>query len=100
MFSTARMHFCTLQAMTMNEHALRVGRYVIRHPHRYARAIASAWRMNMPRILTGWLSSGEDARRQATLLKSGQAVDWDTLYRRIDAEINRARSVGEVNCSS
>ncbi len=81
-------------AMTMNEHALRVGRYVIRHPHRYSRAIARAWRMNMPRILTGWLPSGEDARRQATVLKSGQPVDWDAVYQRIDAEINRARSDG------
>jgi hypothetical protein len=81
-------------AMTMNEHALRVGRYVIRYPHRHSRPIAEAWRLNMPRILTGWLPSGEDARRQATVLKSGQAVDWDALYRRIDAEINRARSDG------
>ncbi len=80
--------------MTMNEHALRVGRYVIRHPHRYAWAIASAWRMNMPRILTGWLPAGADARRHATLLKRGQAVDWDAVYRTIDAEINRARADG------
>jgi hypothetical protein len=79
-------------AMTMNEHALRVGRYVIRHPHRYSSAIAGGWRVNMPRILTGWLPEGEDARRQATWLKSGQDVDWDAVYRTIDAEINRAHS--------
>jgi hypothetical protein len=78
----------------MNEHALRVGRYVIRHPHRHSVAIASAWRMNMPRILTGWLPTGEDARRQATLLKSGQPVDWDAVYRKIDAEINGSQSSG------
>jgi hypothetical protein len=76
--------------MTMNEHALRVGRYVIRYPHRYSPAIARGWRMNMPRILLGWLPAGEDARHQATALKRGQPVDWDAVYRQIDAELNRA----------
>lgn len=74
--------------MSMNEHALRVGRYVIRHPHRYSPIIAAAWRMNMPRMLTGWLPPGEEARRQATLLKTNQPVDWEAVYREIDAKIN------------
>ncbi len=75
--------------MTMNEHALRVGRYVIRHPHRYSTPIATGWRMNMPRMLTGWLPPGEDARRGATLLKTGQPVDWEAVYRQVDTDINR-----------
>jgi hypothetical protein len=81
-------------AMTMNEHALRVGRYVIRHPWRYSAAIAEGWRMNMPRILVGWLPAGETARRQATMLKRGQAVDWAAVYREIDAELNRTAQGG------
>jgi hypothetical protein len=81
-------------AMTMDEHALRVGRYVIRHPHRYSPAIACGWRVNMPRILTGWLPDGAEARRQATVLKSGQHVDWDAIYQTIDARINGATSEG------
>lgn len=81
--------------MTMNEHALRVGRYVMRHPHRYSQAIATAWRWNMPRILTGWLPDGAEARRWATLRKAGAAVDWEATYRAIDAQINaRADAAG------
>ncbi|MCX6046579.1 MAG: hypothetical protein NT075_15855 [Chloroflexi bacterium] len=76
--------------MTHNEHALRVGRYVIRHPHRYSNAIATGWRMNMPRIVTGWLPPGQDARRYATILKQEKIMDWDAVYRKIDAEINQA----------
>ncbi len=75
--------------MTMDEHALRVGRYVIRYPHRHSSVIAAGWRMNMPRILTGWLPDGAEARRMADLMKAGAAVDWDSIYRQIDAEINR-----------
>lgn len=75
-------------AMTMNEHALRVGRYVIRHPHRYSAAIAAAWGMTMPRVVTGWLPPGEEARRWATRLKNGDPVDWDAHFAAIDAEIN------------
>lgn len=74
--------------MTMNEHALRVGRYVIRHPHRHSAVVAEGWRLNMPRILVGWLPPGEDARRYANLRKAGVRLDWDAIYRAIDAEIN------------
>jgi hypothetical protein len=52
-------------------------------------AIASGWRMNMPRILTGWLPDGQAARRQATDVKSGTIRDWDGFYQQIDAEIKR-----------
>ncbi|MBI1297595.1 hypothetical protein GC175_21870 [bacterium] len=56
--------------MTMDEHALRVGRYVIRHPHRHSTVIAKGWRMNMPRILTSWLPDGAEARRMADEMKA------------------------------
>ena len=56
--------------MTPNEHALRVGRCVIRHPHRHSTVIAAGWRMNMPRILTGWLPDGAEARRLANEMKA------------------------------
>ncbi|HYF64892.1 MAG TPA: hypothetical protein VD886_18855 [Herpetosiphonaceae bacterium] len=76
-------------AMTMNEHALRVGRYVIRHPHRYSAATFAGWRMTMPRVAAGWLPDGAEARRWATRLKNGDPVDWDAHFAAIDAEINR-----------
>ena len=74
--------------MTMNEHALRVGRYVIRHPHRYSAATFAGWRMTMPRVVTGWLPDGAEARRWAPRLKAGDPVAWDALVAAIVAEIN------------
>ncbi|NJO81503.1 MAG: hypothetical protein HC828_01230 [Blastochloris sp.] len=78
-------------AMTANEHALRVGRYVMRHPHRYSRAVATGWRMNMPRLMAGWLPKGSDMRRTAKLLKDGHEIDCDAMYREIDANINQGK---------
>lgn len=55
----------------MDEHAIRVGRLVTRHPHRYSRAIATGWRLNLPMLLTGALPTTAEAQRLAAWLKGG-----------------------------
>ncbi len=56
---------------TMNEHALRVGRLVVRHPHRFSAAIVTGWRFGLAQLLTGDLPDGGQARRLANWLKAG-----------------------------
>lgn len=56
---------------TLNEHALRVGRLVTRHPHRFSAAIAAGWRLSLPQLLTGDVPDGGQARRLANWLKAG-----------------------------
>lgn len=36
-----------------NDHAFHVGRWVIRHPHRYTVSAVNGWRLSMPILLTG-----------------------------------------------
>ena len=45
----------------------------------------------MPRLITGWLPKGSDMRHTAKLLKDGHEIDWDAMYREIDADINRGK---------
>ncbi|TCP54451.1 hypothetical protein EV586_10469 [Tumebacillus sp. BK434] len=47
--------------MTGNEHALRVGRRVLRHPHRQKPGLVRAWKFSMPILLTGQVPSHEIA---------------------------------------
>lgn len=47
--------------MTYNEHALRVGRWVLRYPHRQKKNIVESWKFSMPILLTGKLPSNEQA---------------------------------------
>jgi hypothetical protein len=47
--------------MTYNEHALRVGRWVLRYPHRQKKNIVESWKFSMPIVLTGKLPSNEQA---------------------------------------
>lgn len=63
--------------MTMNEHALRVGRWIVRYPHRYSQNIVTGWSTALPRILTGWLPSTEEAQRGMARLRAGKAKAWD-----------------------
>lgn len=37
--------------MTGNEHALRVGRWILRYPHRYSNFVAKGWKNSMPLLL-------------------------------------------------
>lgn len=55
----------------MDEHALRVGRLVARHPHRYSEATATGWRFSLPMLLTGDLPTTAEAQRLAAWLKAG-----------------------------
>lgn len=55
----------------MNEHALRVARLVVRHPHRFSAAIVTGWRFALAQLLTGDLPDGGQARRLANWLKAG-----------------------------
>ncbi|MDX1995903.1 MAG: hypothetical protein SF029_26210 [bacterium] len=55
--------------MTLNEHALRVGRYVVRHPHRYSDFVNRGWRSNLPLILTGQLATVDQAQEMARLAR-------------------------------
>lgn len=57
---------------TPNEHALHVGRWILRFPHRNSAAIVTAWRMTMPHILTGWLPTTEEAQRGTALVREGR----------------------------
>lgn len=56
---------------TMNEHALRVGRWVARHPHRYSRITVAGWRSSLPLLLTGALPTTAMAQRINAWLKAG-----------------------------
>jgi hypothetical protein len=55
----------------MDEHAIRVGRLVARHPHRYSDAIATGWCFSLPLLLTGALPTTAEAQRLAAWLKGG-----------------------------
>ena len=56
---------------TMNEHAMRVARLVMRHPHRFSAAIVAGWRFGLAQLLTGDMADGGQARRLANWLKAG-----------------------------
>ena len=77
--------------MTGNEHALRIGRYILRYPHQHSAAILTAWRLTFPRLLTGWLPTTEDAQRGMALVKAGQTAAFEAAMRRVDEAINGAR---------
>ncbi len=58
-----------------NEHALRVGRWVTRHPHRYSAPIVAGWVLSLPFLLTGGVPTTAQAQRLAAWLKAGEAVE-------------------------
>lgn len=61
--------------MTMNEHALRVGRWILRYRHRHSNAIVIGWSLSMPAI-AHWLAT--DHRRSPTR----QSTDQQRSHRR------------------
>jgi uncharacterized protein (UPF0212 family) len=73
---------------TPNEHALHIGRWVLRYPERHSANAVAAWRLTLPRILTGWLPSNQEAQRAMAMIKAGQLEQVQMLIRRVDAEIN------------
>lgn len=47
--------------MTTNENALRVGRWILRYPHRHKDTVLNAWKLTLPIFLTGQLPSNNMA---------------------------------------
>jgi hypothetical protein len=79
---------------TANEHALHIGRWVLRYPHRNSANVVTGWSLNMPRLLTGWLPTTADAQRGMALIRAGRV---DELRRRmvdVDEAIRRAAEQG------
>jgi hypothetical protein len=56
---------------TRDEHALRVGRWVARHPHRYSAATVAGWRLSLPLLLVGQLPTTTEAQGLNAWLKAG-----------------------------
>ena len=79
---------CEFEA-TGNEHALHIGRWVLRYPQRHSPDAVAAWRLSMPRLLTGWLASTADAQRVMALIKAGRLAEVTELVRQLDLAINR-----------
>jgi hypothetical protein len=73
---------------TFNEHALHVGRMILRHPHRQSANIIAAWSRTMPRLLTGWLPSTADAQAFMALIKAGRLAEVDAELARLDQGIS------------
>lgn len=71
---------------TMNEHALRVGRLVARHPHRHSANTVAGWRLSLPLLLTGALPTTAEAQRINAWLKAGG----------IAASLERFRTFAEI----
>ncbi len=70
--------------VTGNEHALHVGRFVLRHPHRYPPNSVLGWRLNIPRLLTGWLPSTAEAQAASKLLKTGRMDEVKALLQQLE----------------
>ncbi len=74
---------------TGNEHALHIGRWVLRYPQHHPPKAVAAWRLSMPRLLTGWLPSTGDAQRVMALIKAGRMDEVNNLVCQLDKMINR-----------
>ena len=66
---------------TMNEHALRVGRWVMRHPHRHSATAVAGWRLSLPLLLAGALPTTAEAQRINAWLKAGGVAATLSGYR-------------------
>jgi hypothetical protein len=75
--------------VTRNEHALHVGRMILRHRHRQSANIVAAWQRTVPRLLTGWLPTTPEAQRMMALVKQGRLAEVDDKLRELDQLINR-----------
>lgn len=74
--------------VTYNEHALHVGRMILRHPHRQSANTIAAWSRTMPRLLTGWLPSTATAQHYMALIKAGRLHEVDAELAELDRAIN------------
>jgi uncharacterized protein (UPF0212 family) len=76
---------------TGNEHALHIGRWVLRYPHRHSQNAVTAWRMSIPRLLTGWLPSIKAAQQSMVLIKAGRAQELEQMCKELDLAIQQIR---------
>jgi hypothetical protein len=75
---------------TPNEHALHIGRWILRFPHRSSENIVIAWKMSVPRLLTGWLPTTAEAQRAMDQIKVGEVEAVRAAMKQVDEAINRA----------
>lgn len=73
---------------TPNEHALHIGRWVLRYPNIHSANAVAAWKLSVPRLLTGWLPTTAGAQRVMALIKAGRMEEVEQLVRQIDEQIN------------
>ena len=78
---------------TPNEHALHIGRWILRFPHRNSANIHAAWRLSMPRLLTGWLPSTQSAQEMMDLIKTGQLDVVKRMVSELDRLINQSAGI-------
>jgi hypothetical protein len=74
---------------TANEHALHIGRWVLRYPYRNSQNVVIAWRGTVPRLLTGWLPSTVEAQRMMALVKAGRVQEVQEGLRAVDEAIRQ-----------
>lgn len=77
--------------VTANEHALHIGRWVLRHPHQHSSHAVAAWSRSTPRILTGWLPNRAEAQRTMDWIKQGRLDEVDAGLAAVDEAIKRLR---------
>jgi hypothetical protein len=77
--------------VTYNEHALHIGRMILRFPHRQSANIIKAWRLTTPRLLTGWLPSTESAQHYMRLVKEGRMAEVEAEIAELDKTLNHAQ---------
>lgn len=76
-----------LGLVTFNEHALHIGRWILRYPHRYSDNTLKGWRMSMPVVLTGVeLPEPKTVQTMQQLIFEGRHEDaarmWEDELRR------------------
>ncbi|MDF2627697.1 MAG: hypothetical protein K0R39_1528 [Symbiobacteriaceae bacterium] len=65
--------------VTMNEHALHIGRWVLRHPHRISANIVKGWQTSYPYILAGAEPPEAKAVQHATRLWNAKGDPSETI---------------------
>lgn len=58
--------------MTGNEHALRVGRWILRYPHRQKEKVVESWKFSMPILITGKLPTTQMAQFFRTVINENK----------------------------
>gem|GEM_PF-3141867 len=71
-------------AVTPNDHALHIGRWVLRHPHRISENVGKGWRFTMPELLAGAaLPSPQQATELLHLVTEGRHEEVRRLWEEV-----------------